>query len=124
VESEPGTSEKRVGTIQPGGFFGEMSLMTGEPRSATVVAATDAFVYEVTKEDMGALLANRPEVAEVISLAIARRRLEVETIFAANGETATALEASLARQILTRVTQFFQGVLGHSSNSDSRLLPR
>ena len=48
-------SEIKVAQITPGLFFGEMSLLTGEERSATVTCQTDAEVYEVTKENRGVI---------------------------------------------------------------------
>ena len=48
VVLEPDRQE--VATIRSGGYFGEMSLLTGEPRSATVVARGEAVVLELTAE--------------------------------------------------------------------------
>ena len=42
----------RVGQIEPGEFFGEMSLLTGEPRTASIVAGTDVIGHEITKDHM------------------------------------------------------------------------
>ena len=70
--------EIKVGEIVPGQFFGEMSLLTGEKRSATVSAATDALVYEITKEQMTYVLSNRPEVAERITRVVAERKMKNE----------------------------------------------
>ena len=38
---------RRVATIEAGGYFGEMSLLTGEPRTATVLAVGDTTVLEL-----------------------------------------------------------------------------
>ena len=64
----------QVGRLTPGQFFGEMSLLTGEPRSATIEAATSAVVYEVTKRDLETLIEARPEIAETITQVVAQRR--------------------------------------------------
>ena len=64
-----------VDTIVPGEFFGEMSLLTGEPRSATIVAVTDVLAHEITKENMNGLLIKRPEVADTVSRVVAERRV-------------------------------------------------
>ena len=48
----PEKGETRVAIIGPGNFFGEMSLLTGEPRSATIKADTAVNVYEITHNTM------------------------------------------------------------------------
>ena len=46
-----------VDTLQEGSFFGEMSLLEGKPRSATVIASTaDVIVLEVSQTDFSMLL--------------------------------------------------------------------
>jgi small-conductance mechanosensitive channel len=74
-----GLSEK-VATLHAGDFFGEMGLMTGAPRSATVVATTDAECYRLDKTAFIDILRRRPEIAEDISHALAKRRVELEAV--------------------------------------------
>jgi CRP-like cAMP-binding protein len=64
----------KVAQLTSGQFFGEMSLLTGESRAATVVAATDVLLYEITKKDFAELLKNRPEIAAKISEIITRHQ--------------------------------------------------
>ena len=71
---------KHVATLHPGDYFGEMGMMTGEPRSATVFAKTDVKCYRLGKEDFHDIVHNRPEIAEDIAHTLARRRLELEMI--------------------------------------------
>jgi len=56
-----GGAAQRVGTLSPGGCFGEMSLLTGEPRTATVSTLCASVLYEVPQavmaERMGRFLA-------------------------------------------------------------------
>ncbi|MCP4501244.1 MAG: cyclic nucleotide-binding domain-containing protein [Deltaproteobacteria bacterium] len=70
--------EVLVGAITPGQFFGEMSLLTGEPRSATVQAGTDCVMYEITKENLEPLLVKRPEIAEQMTSLVAERRTRMK----------------------------------------------
>ena len=49
-----------------------MSLLTGEPRSATVRAVDGALVYEVGRRQLQPLLAARPELLEALQSAMAR----------------------------------------------------
>src|SRR3954467_241309 len=41
---------REIATLEPGGYFGEMSLLTGEPRTATVLARGDTMVFEINAE--------------------------------------------------------------------------
>lgn len=61
-------SGERVDLAQlwPGDFFGEMSFLTGKPRSATVETAEDSLVLEVTEDKLRELTAQRPRVLEVL----------------------------------------------------------
>ncbi len=64
-----------VNRIMPGAFFGEASLLTGAPRSASVMAETDAVVFEVTRSDIEVLIERRPQLAEELSRALAEHQL-------------------------------------------------
>jgi small-conductance mechanosensitive channel len=55
--------ETAVGRIHPGSFFGEMSLLLGEPRSASIVPVVDSMVSEISREAMTRLMRDRPELA-------------------------------------------------------------
>lgn len=103
-----GQPQSRVARLQAGMFFGEMSALTGEPRSALVVAVTDALVFEISKDDIAALLHRRPELAETIAHAMANRRLR-NTQAAAEADQAALATAktSLAAQLLGRMLAFF-----------------
>ncbi|HVC43733.1 MAG TPA: mechanosensitive ion channel family protein [Candidatus Binataceae bacterium] len=62
--------------LKPPAFFGEMALMTGEPRTATVRARTDAELLELTRETFGELFKNHPETAVQMGGVIALRMTE------------------------------------------------
>jgi len=75
-----GNLSERLATLSEGEFFGEMGMMTGEPRSATVIALTDVECYRVDKESFDEILRERPEIAESISEILARRRVELDAV--------------------------------------------
>lgn len=62
-----------VAKLVPGQYFGEMSLLVGEPRSATISAMTDSIVYEITKETMQRLFEAHPNLIQVLSGKMAER---------------------------------------------------
>jgi aquaporin Z len=59
--------------LGPGDWVGEMSLLLGEPRSATVVAATDAQLRRVTKDSFGHVLASDPRRTHELLRQLAQR---------------------------------------------------
>lgn len=59
-------------------FFGEMSLMTGEKRSATVIASTNVECYRLTKSVFHEVIHKRPKIAEIVAEVLAKRRTELE----------------------------------------------
>jgi len=73
------SSVARIGT---GDAIGEMSLLTGERRSATVVAAEDCDAVEILKSDVSALITESPELLDALSKMLARRRIQNEGIVA------------------------------------------
>jgi small-conductance mechanosensitive channel len=78
VVLEPGRRE--VAVIQPGGYFGEMSLLTGDVRSASVVARGDTAVLELDAELFRALGAADPTAVEQIGVLAMTRRAELQQI--------------------------------------------
>ena len=60
-------------TIGQGEHFGEMALLTGEPRSADVLAETDLVAMEFTDRHLKALIGREPEVAISMLAELARR---------------------------------------------------
>jgi small-conductance mechanosensitive channel/CRP-like cAMP-binding protein len=102
VVLEPKRSE--VARIQRGGYFGEMSLLTGEPRSATVLAAGDVTVVEIGADLFRRVIAAHPEAIDKIGMAVMVRRAELNQIRSAASET-TMVAAS---NLLTRMKRFLR----------------
>ena len=101
-------SSERVATLTDGDFFGEMGLMTGAPRSATVIALTDIECYRLDKETFRATLKSRPEIAEDISSILARRRVELEaTREGLTDETQKRRMRAHQSDLLQRIQNFF-----------------
>jgi len=70
-----------VGTgseLHPGDFFGEMSLLDGEPRSATIVATTDLRMLTVDRSHFWRLLDETPELVRRILTILSRRVRRLE----------------------------------------------
>jgi CRP-like cAMP-binding protein len=72
-----GSANVRVGgrriVLHTGDFFGEMSLIDGEPRSATVTAQTEVLAMVVPRSKFMKLLQSEPKVAQIILATLSRR---------------------------------------------------
>ncbi len=67
-----------VSTVHGPTYVGEMGLMTGEPRMATVVATTDIECYRLDKHTFQQVIGAHPEMVEKISELLAQRKVELE----------------------------------------------
>ena len=91
-----------------GDFFGEMSLLTGEPRRATVRAATAAVLYELSRDTVASLIERRPDVADVLSRAVAERKIGLDAAHRTSGHAAKEeAVATLSSQVSKLVRDFF-----------------
>lgn len=121
IALKPDQPETRVARLQAGMFFGEMSALTGEPRSATIVAATDTFAFEIKKDDIGALIQRRPELAEIIGQAVTARKLRNSEAAAKVGTVARAAEEkSMTAQLVGKMMSFF-GMKGRNGLTAKQL---
>ena len=64
---------KRVNTVHEGDFIGEISLVTGQPRTASVQATSPIRVLVITSRNFSKLLESSPEIQRKILLATAER---------------------------------------------------
>ena len=98
--------EKEVAVLGEGDFFGEMSLMTGEPRRATVVAKTDVECYVIDRALFQQILRNNAKLADEIGKLLSEREMK-------NKIEREGLSAEAARKIadhqalLHRIRSFF-----------------
>jgi trk system potassium uptake protein TrkA len=67
-----------VATVKPGGFFGELALLTGEPRTATAVTATACELAAVGREDFRGVVMANPSVALEMSRILGERLSRVQ----------------------------------------------
>jgi CRP-like cAMP-binding protein len=94
-----------VAHLASGAFFGEMSLLTGEPRSGTVTAETDVQVLRVSKQDFASLLQADADLAGKLAAVLEKR----------NEGRRRAMTSAIAREsvpethsaLAVRIKQFF-----------------
>ena len=103
VALEP--DRREVATIEGGGYFGEMSLLTGEPRTATVIARGDTVVLEIGADLFRHLGMTSPQAIEQVGVAAAARRIELEKVRAAGTGAAVA---DAPASFLSRMRRFLR----------------
>jgi CRP-like cAMP-binding protein len=67
-----------IARVGPGEFFGEISLLDGGPRTATVVAASPVVAIRLFKSSFDKVVTQEPKVASKILAVVARRLREAE----------------------------------------------
>jgi small-conductance mechanosensitive channel/CRP-like cAMP-binding protein len=94
--------QHEVAVSAAGDVVGEMSLMTGAPRTATVTALTRLRVLEITKEAISKMLTETPELFQRFSRVLAQRQLELDAL--ANRKPD---KEEVEEDILARMKSFF-----------------
>ncbi len=103
-------NEKLLATLKQGEFFGEMSLLAGEPRMATVIAHEDTSCIVVTSKGFKNAFIKNPSLAESLSELLAKRsgRLEEIKNLAMSEREKLEAEISLKKNILNKIKNFFK----------------
>lgn len=99
----------RVDTRRAGEFFGEMSLLTGEPRSASVLAESETEVITIGKKDFVEILTADPMILELLLNALERRRQNMQTKQAAANARSDE-ESKKERSVLLQKIVKFLGI--------------
>ena len=66
------------GPLRPGAFFGEMSLLDGDPRSATIVAETPVRLLVISRRNFSVLLKEVPGLTQSLLVTLSRRVRQAE----------------------------------------------
>lgn len=111
VRIQRGDQLSTVAKLTAGECFGEMSVLAGEQRNATVVALTEVEAVEIAKPAFGALIRTHPEIVTRLSELLAQRQLA--NAQHASAEAARAKVEQVRKGILTKLRAFFE--LGRES---------
>jgi small-conductance mechanosensitive channel/CRP-like cAMP-binding protein len=103
--ARPDGQEFVADRLYPGAVFGEMSLLTGQPRSASVLAATDVAVFELRKADLDPVLRARPALLEGLTAIMAER--QARNLAGPRAADAPSPAAPTREDILARLKAFF-----------------
>lgn len=97
-----------LSTLPAGSVVGEMGLLTGEPRRATVIAKTDVDCYRLDKAGLEEIMKSRPAIAEEMSHILATRDAELEQLRLHLDKSALARRRTPRHEsLLERIREFF-----------------
>jgi CRP-like cAMP-binding protein len=98
-----GPEAQRVAVTKAGGYFGEMSLLTGAARSATVTALGDSSLLEIAAGDFRTYVQTHPSVVQDLATAAVARQRELD----AARSTASSSVADDRESFITLISKFF-----------------
>ena len=108
VWAAPNGEKRLLSTVPAGHVLGEMGLMTGVPRSATLIARTDIECYRLDKSGFEDIIRARPELAESMAHILATRMQEIEELQTQYHREQTEAEHAQHRAaIVNRIKDFF-----------------
>jgi small-conductance mechanosensitive channel/CRP-like cAMP-binding protein len=97
---------QQVAVLESGNFFGEMALLTGEPRTADVYAVDEVEVLEIRKGVIKELFDENSGLAEALSSKIAERQAKLDQYSVAASDEAEK-RMQVQRSVLHRMKRFF-----------------
>jgi len=92
--------EHGVASVKPGDIVGEMSLLTGMRRRATVVAKTDVAALEIPKPVLEEMFARAPDLIDRFGVVLAERQAVLDRV---------AADAASHKDFASRIRRFFGG---------------
>jgi CRP-like cAMP-binding protein len=108
-DSAGGTgSRDHLATLDPPSYFGEMGLLTGQARAATLVAQNEVLCYRLDKAGFDAIVRARAELIEPMSRVVVARQSANDAKLQALSAEARARAASYsAAELVRRIKGFF-----------------
>jgi small-conductance mechanosensitive channel/CRP-like cAMP-binding protein len=100
IPDDDGRGVHEVAQLGPGTVVGEMALLTGESRSADVVALTDVVALEIGKDSLHPILHDHPELAGAITEKVMERRDHLQSVREAGREVEE-------QTVLARIRAYF-----------------
>lgn len=99
--------KRQLNVLGKGSFFGEMALLTGAPRRASVLAKTDVECYRLDKEAFEEILLARPSIAEEVSNILAVRTAQLNSAAQDMGAISQRDLSQSRGEILATIKRFF-----------------
>lgn len=99
--------DRELSELGPGEFFGEMAMLTGASRHATVTAVEETEVFEVGDQLFREVLTSEPHIAAEISRIVGERQAELEARLTGSGAPSQKEKVGRAEAILLKVKELF-----------------
>ncbi|MBK6721748.1 MAG: mechanosensitive ion channel family protein [Acidobacteria bacterium] len=96
--------ERTINTLRENEFFGEMSLLTGEPRTATVIANEESEVLRIDKSGLKPIFEGNPQLVESVSELIDERRQILTQVGTDTGDNANDVKK---KGVMGSIRKFF-----------------
>ncbi len=101
------TKSIKLAKLGPLDFFDDTALLFGEPRRASVFAATDSYVFEIKKEDISPIFDKHPgfieKVCEILTNRLQDTRRKINSIVSSESKS----EETLSEKLVNRINQCF-----------------
>lgn len=98
---------REVNQLHAGDFFGEMSLLTGAQRTATIVALDDIFCYQLDKQTFQSIIQQRPDLAEYLADVLLLRQTEYQRVKKEMDLTHSEEIRESRANLMDRISHFF-----------------
>jgi len=104
----PDGGRRSLNVLSKGNFFGEMSLMTGAPRVASVIARTNIECYRLDKEAFEGIMLARPGIADEVSHILVTRKTQLDSVLQSQDDV-SSLKVMRNRhsEVLATIKHFF-----------------
>jgi small-conductance mechanosensitive channel/CRP-like cAMP-binding protein len=107
-DSPDGTTRNTFATLDAPAYFGEMGLLLGAPRGATVVASGDVMTFQLDRKGFDTILQARPEIAMAMSEVLAQRQAaNVAMLQALDAEQRARHASGAASELVRKIRDFF-----------------
>lgn len=108
IRNDESGQEIKVSQLSKGDLFGEMSLLTGEPRSASVRAVTFCELIEVRKDGLESIMKIKPRLAEQIAEIMLNRQKEIDVAKNLESNLSSAgFFAKFKGELVSKIESFF-----------------
>ena len=109
-DAAPGSApaRQRLATLAAPAYFGEMGLLTGQARSATIAAESEVLCYRLDKTAFESIIQARPELAGVMSQTVVTRSAANDaTLASLSAEARARATGTRASELVRKIRQFF-----------------
>ncbi|MEO8486852.1 MAG: mechanosensitive ion channel family protein [Betaproteobacteria bacterium] len=107
-DSPDGATRNKFATLDAPDYFGEMGLLLGAPRGATVIASGDVMTYQLDRRGFDAIIKARPQIAMAMSEVLAQRQAaNLAMLQALDSEQRARHASGAAGELVRKIRDFF-----------------